>query len=204
MRGSGARATSALEKALDGAGGSGSQDSNLPNSRRNACQDGFEGRSRELPKRPSVHLSRNRSATASHSPCMARTQVPDRSLSDRRPPHMGDCTGARLFADQVRARLNIALLTTADQTSVDHGSWVLASELPLRARSGGGQNYVPTHPAYSRLLDPRWAEIALTRLRGVGEAGKTFKPLPTASQKHGGDNPEKPTARARNKSETTA
>ena len=72
--------------------------------------------------------------------------------------------------EQARARLNIALLQ-ADQMSVDRGSWLLAQELSLELPPPMGafkRHDTPassTDPVYSRLLDPRWAEIALSRLR---------------------------------------
>ncbi|CAE7216755.1 unnamed protein product [Symbiodinium sp. CCMP2456] len=71
---------------------------------------------------------------------------------------------------QARARLNIALLQ-ADQTSVDKGNWLLSQELSLEPsppmasfrRHDTGQS--SAEGVYSKLLDPRWAEIALSRLR---------------------------------------
>eukprot|EP00439_Symbiodinium_sp_Y106_P020628 s9058_g2.t1 len=80
-----------------------------------------------------------------------------------------DCLRSGLH-EQARARLNIALLQ-ADQMSVDRGSWVLAQELslelppPLAAFKRHDAPWSSNDPVYSRLLDPRWAEIALGRLR---------------------------------------
>ena len=71
---------------------------------------------------------------------------------------------------QARARLNIALLQ-ADQMSIDRGSWVLAQELSLELpppMSSFRKHDTPMtsgDPVYSRILGPRWAEIALNRLR---------------------------------------
>ncbi|CAE7636023.1 unnamed protein product [Symbiodinium sp. CCMP2456] len=74
---------------------------------------------------------------------------------------------------QARARLNVALLQ-ADQTSVDKGNWLLSQELSLEPappmasfrRHEAGQSSI--EGVYSKLLDPRWAEIALSRLRDEG------------------------------------
>eukprot|EP00439_Symbiodinium_sp_Y106_P068165 s2190_g11.t1 len=60
---------------------------------------------------------------------------------------------------------------TADQMSVDRGSWVLAQELslelppPMAAFKRHDAPWSSNDPVYSRLLDPRWAEIVLGRLR---------------------------------------
>ena len=72
--------------------------------------------------------------------------------------------------DQARARLNIAVLIV-DQVSIDKGSWLLAQELSLEVgppMSSFRKHEVASSagdPAYSRLLDPRWAEVALAKLR---------------------------------------
>ena len=76
--------------------------------------------------------------------------------------------------DQARARLNIALLMI-DQMSVDKGSWILASELslevppPMSSFRRREAHVSVTDPVYSRILDPRWAEIALGRLKDEAE-----------------------------------
>ena len=70
-----------------------------------------------------------------------------------------------------RARLAI-LLMQLDQASIDQGSWVLAAELGLEAgppMSVMEQHKPPNTAAgespYSRILDPRWAEVSLSHLR---------------------------------------
>ena len=69
-----------------------------------------------------------------------------------------------------RARASLLLLQL-DQMSVDRGSWVLASELTLETApplSTMGQHMPPAiqdgEAPYSRLLDPRWSEVALAHL----------------------------------------
>ena len=70
-----------------------------------------------------------------------------------------------------RARLCLLLLMI-DQTACDRGSWTLAAELALE--QGPPLSVLAQHqpPAvgdgeqpFSRLLDPRWAEVALAHLR---------------------------------------
>ena len=68
-----------------------------------------------------------------------------------------------------RARLAVLLLQL-DQSSIDRGNWVLASELALEAAppfASLAQHSGPMdgESPYSRLLDSRWAEIALAHLR---------------------------------------
>lgn len=76
----------------------------------------------------------------------------------------GDVTGCR-------ARLNLGLLQL-DQTAIDKGNWVLASGLSLEPPppfASLAQHVLPD-PArgdlpFSRLLDPRWAEISVAHLQ---------------------------------------
>eukprot|EP00435_Cladocopium_sp_Y103_P061520 s652_g23.t1 len=76
---------------------------------------------------------------------------------------------------KARARSAVALLAF-DQVAIDRGNWLLASELlcepppPFSALSA----HVPPavqdgESPYSRLLDPRWSEIALAHLREQDE-----------------------------------
>eukprot|EP00438_Fugacium_kawagutii_P012048 Skav218190 [mRNA] locus=scaffold5213:278481:281188:- [translate_table: standard] len=76
-----------------------------------------------------------------------------------------------------KARAQAALMCLMiDQASIDRGSWVLAAELSLD--QGPPMAMLATHqmPAiqdgeapYSKLLDPRWAEISLGHLRDQDE-----------------------------------
>lgn len=70
-----------------------------------------------------------------------------------------------------RARLCLLILML-DQCACDRGSWTLAAELSLEASpptSVLGQHLPPAtaegESPFSRLLDPRWAEVALSHLR---------------------------------------
>ena len=69
-----------------------------------------------------------------------------------------------------RARASLLLLQL-DQMSVDRGSWTLASELALESApplSTMAQHVPPAiqdgEAPYSKLLDPRWSEVALAHL----------------------------------------
>ena len=70
-----------------------------------------------------------------------------------------------------RARLNI-LLMQFDQSAVDRGNWYLASELSLESpppmsvlEQHRPPNTLDGESPYTRLLDPRWAEVSLSHLR---------------------------------------
>lgn len=70
-----------------------------------------------------------------------------------------------------RARLGV-MMVQFDQAAVDGGNWVLASELGLEPSppfSALEQHKPPNLSAgegpYSRILDPRWAELAVAHLR---------------------------------------
>lgn len=70
-----------------------------------------------------------------------------------------------------RARLAI-LLMQFDQVAIDAGNWYLAAELGLELPppfSALDQHRAPNTMAgespYSRILDPRWAELSVTHLR---------------------------------------
>lgn len=74
-----------------------------------------------------------------------------------------------------RARLNLMLLML-DQTACDRGSWTLSAELSLE--QGPPMNVLQTHSPpsvqdgdmpFSRLLDPRWAEVAMAHVRDTEE-----------------------------------
>lgn len=70
-----------------------------------------------------------------------------------------------------RARLGLLLLML-DQTACDRGNWSLSSELSLESRPPMAvlSQHVPPAVAdgeqpFSRLLDPRWAEVAMSHIR---------------------------------------
>ena len=72
---------------------------------------------------------------------------------------------------QARARAALLVLML-DQTATDRGSWVLSSELALEPPPPMGalsQHHPPAvgdgEAPFSRLLDPRWAEVSLAHLR---------------------------------------
>ena len=105
---------------------------------------------------------------------LARASVKGPGFSNDGPHVVGDrgtldCLRAGKV-DQARAWLNIAVLIV-DQVSIDKGSWLLAQELSLEVgppMSSFRKHEVASSagdPAYSRLLDPRWAEVALAKLR---------------------------------------
>ena len=80
----------------------------------------------------------------------------------------GDIAGAR-------ARICLLILML-DQAAVDRGSWVLAAELgleqgPPMAVLGGHHppSIADGDPPYSRLLDARWAEVAVAHIRETDE-----------------------------------
>jgi len=111
-----------------------------------------------------------------------------------------------------RARLNI-LLMQLDQSAIDRGNWYLASELSLESsppmsvlEQHRPPNTLEGESPYSRLLDPRWAEVSLshlkeqedfvTRRKNLGksstkkeeeEADPKKRPRPKAKQKALGD-----------------
>lgn len=71
-----------------------------------------------------------------------------------------------------RARLNLMLLIMLDQTACDRGSWTLSSELSLEQPPP--MSVLQTHnpPSiqdgelpFSKLLDPRWAEVAMSHVK---------------------------------------
>eukprot|EP00435_Cladocopium_sp_Y103_P059707 s418_g21.t1 len=84
---------------------------------------------------------------------------------------------AIISGDIPRARARSALLLLMlDQCSVDHGSWVLASELSLEGPPPFASLATHKLPSvsdgelpYSKLLDAQWAEISLSHLRDQEE-----------------------------------
>ena len=115
---------------------------------------------------------------------------------------------------KARARASLLLLML-DQASVDRGNWTLAAELGLE--QGPPFSTLATHQGpsiadgeqpFSRLLDPRWAEISLSHLKDTDDylqkrssVGKMQKGKDSAD---GGSNMEsdsrrKPKAKAKNR-----
>ncbi|CAK8991885.1 Endoglucanase [Durusdinium trenchii] len=85
-----------------------------------------------------------------------------------------DCLiGGRV--DEARARANLMLLQL-DQVAADRGSWQLASLLSLESLPPFA-NLATHHPPdvsmgeqpFSKLLDPRWSEVALAQLKETDE-----------------------------------
>ncbi|CAE7731831.1 unnamed protein product [Symbiodinium sp. CCMP2592] len=72
--------------------------------------------------------------------------------------------------EECEARLNI-LMVCMDQVATDRGSWTLASELtlespcPLHAFKAHENRDRDSEQVWSRILDGRWAEVALHHLR---------------------------------------
>lgn len=113
-----------------------------------------------------------------------------------------------------RARLNLMLLML-DQTACDKGSWTLSSELSLE--QGPPMSVLQTHnpPSvqdgewpFSKLLDARWAEVAMSHVKdteeyvarrsklgkkdGAAEIEPIPKPRPKPKPKGGGGQPASP------------
>ena len=81
-----------------------------------------------------------------------------------------DCL-ANQRPEQARARLAVLMLQF-DQSAIDRGSWYLASELSLEAGPPLAAleyyklpNVIEGESPYSKLLDPRWQEVAMAHLR---------------------------------------
>ena len=69
------------------------------------------------------------------------------------------------------ARAKAALLLQLDQAAIDKGEWALAGELSLERpfHNMCAQAIADGESPYSRLLDPRWSEIALAHPRDTEE-----------------------------------
>ena len=185
-QGGGSAKKGALERALDASGG-GSLENSLGGGRRNAAarrllREALTTSPQEISaiieNLMAEDLSASTPGVGSPPLTSSRAWLEHRSKVQAFPTmvHLSwaiagalDCLRAGQTA-QARARLNIALLQ-ADQTSVDKGNWLLSQELALEPpppmasfrRHEAGQS--STDPVYSKLLDSRWAEIALSRLR---------------------------------------
>ncbi|CAE7865877.1 unnamed protein product, partial [Symbiodinium sp. KB8] len=185
---SGSGKQSVLDRALDASGG-GSLDGSLNSGRRNAAarkalRDSLTSAPQKISKMIEALMAEdlNASTPGAGSPVLTSTRawLEHRSRIQAFPSmvHLTwaiagalDCLRASK-PEQARARLNIALLQ-ADQCSIDRGSLLLAQELSLELgppmSSFRKRDNAAGDPAYSRLLDPRWAEIALSRLREEAE-----------------------------------
>lgn len=119
----------------------------------------------------------------SGNPCSVRAWMEHRSRigSYKTAAHMGwaiagalDCIINQNY-NEARARLCIAMLQL-DQVAIDRGSWTLAAELSLEMgppMSSLEQHRLPDpsngESVYSKILDARWAEIAMSHLRDQEE-----------------------------------
>ena len=124
-------------------------------------------------------LSRTLAAGMPEAELCARAWVEHRSrIGSYRSAAQSSWAAAGILDDLIRGRNASAraraclLLLQLDQAAVDRGSWVLAAELSLETGpplAALGQHQGPAvsegEAPYSRLLDPRWAEIALSHLR---------------------------------------
>lgn len=108
-----------------------------------------------------------------------------------------------------RARASLLVLML-DQTAVDKGSWTLSSELSLEPPPPMSvlASHVPPDLAsgevpFSKLLDPRWAEISLTHLR---EAEEYLSRRTKLGRKGGADDvdPAKPKGKAKAKAASSS
>ena len=95
-----------------------------------------------------------------------------------------------------RARLNLGLLQL-DQTAIDRGNWVLSSDLSLEPPppfSSLAQHVLPDPSRgdlpFSRLLDPRWAEISVAHLADTDSYLTKRKTLGRASADQSAENPD--------------
>ena len=106
---------------------------------------------------------------------MGGVQIKDWQLQDISPCQLGCCgkLDSLIAGDVSRARARCALLLLQlDQASIDRGSWGLASELSLEGLPPYSALAAHTGPLvsegeqpFSKILDPRWAEICLAYLK---------------------------------------
>ena len=125
-----------------------------------------------------------------------------------------DCL-ANQKPEHARARLAVLMLQF-DQSAIDRGSWYLASELglepgpPMTALEQHKlPNVIEGESPYSKLLDPRWQEVAMSHLKEQEEFVTRRKNL-GKSKKEGEEDSEstkrkaKAKAKAKAGAETTA
>lgn len=106
-----------------------------------------------------------------------RSRIGNRKCS----AHMAWCLAgvleALIHGDIPRARARTCLgLLQLDQTSIDRGSWALSSELSLEQAppmatlsTHAPPSVMEGEPPFSKLLDPRWSDIAIGHLRDQEE-----------------------------------
>ena len=120
-----------------------------------------------------------------------------------------DClVGGRV--DEARARANLMLLQL-DQVATDRGSWQLASLLSLETLPPFA-NLATHHPPdvsmgeqpFSKLLDPRWSEVALAQLKETDEYLEKRKKLQQKGSKkeEGGSGEDSPSPKRRPKAKS--
>lgn len=182
---SSAKGSSTLERALDGAGSGSGEGPGLPGARRSsaarkALRDALSANPAELSNVIETLMAED---LASASPGVAVPgQTSARAWTEHRSKISSHATvvwASWIIAgaldclrtnrpQQARARLNIGLLML-DQMSIDHGSWVLSAELALEVgppfHAYRQHEHHQSGQVYSRLLDPRWAEVAIAHLK---------------------------------------
>ena len=110
--------------------------------------------------------------------------------------------------DRARAQACLLLLQL-DQSAVDHGSWLLSSELSLESLppfTALSQHQAPSQAMgeqpYSRLLEPRWAEIILGYLREQDDFVQRRRNVGRSSKAKEEEEPADPKRRAKAKAKT--
>ena len=182
---------SSLEALLDG-GAAGSADSSTSSgtgSRRNAAALRLlKERLLTKPREVSQVLERNLEADfalrsvmpgAPQVPVSVRAWLETRSRVQSYPGTIRFLWAAAGAADALRegraeecyARL-LLLIAQGDQMSIDRGSWLLAAEASLEdpppfAAFNNHTLPSPTEPPFTKLLDVRWIELFLSRLRDI-------------------------------------
>ena len=180
---------STLDRALDGAASGSAEGSSLPTARRNsaarrALRDALVNSPSEISSVIEALMSEDLSSVspgvAVPGQTSARAWAEHRSKVTAFPSSVWavwlmagalDCLRTNR-PEQARARLNLGLMIF-DQMSIDKGSFVLASELALEVppplHSFRQHENHSTGQVYSRLLDPRWAEVAIGHLKEQAE-----------------------------------
>ena len=177
----GAVKASSLDRALDGAASGSGETSSLPAARRNsaarrALRDALVSSPSEISAVIEALMSEDLSSVspgvAVPGQTSARAWAEHRSKVTAYPSSVWavwimagalDCLRTK---EQARARLNLGLMIF-DQMSIDRGSFVL--EVPPPLHSFRQHENHSTGQVYSRLLDPRWAEVAIGHLKEQAE-----------------------------------
>lgn len=181
--------TSKLDMALDSAGGSGGEGPHLGSGKKSAAarrllRSTFQENPSEIyqviERLISEDLASQTVAPGMRAPGFnARAWVEFRSKigAYKAPAHSAWSAAGILDAlvsnqvDRARA-MACCLLLQLDQSSVDHGSWAFSSELSLEAlppftslASHSPPSVQQGEQPFSRILDPRWAEVLISHLR---------------------------------------